>query len=71
MSKAVENLRNYQEQLDEHGIMVGVSRQALDEALSELSELREAVRQHKESMLPEDACEEDRELWALLKQEGE
>ena len=35
----------------------------------QLAELREAVRQHKESMLPEDACEKGRELWALLRQE--
>jgi len=41
----------------------------LAEKDAQLAELREAVKRHKESMLPEDACEEDRELWALL-QEG-
>ena len=40
MSGAARHLRKYQEQLDQHGIMVGVSKQALDEALAQLTELQ-------------------------------
>ncbi len=31
---AIEQLRDHQQQLDEHGVMVGVSRQAVDEVLA-------------------------------------
>ena len=40
MSEAEENLRKHQNQLDPEGIMIGVSRQALTEVLSELSEAK-------------------------------
>lgn len=43
MSKASDNLRTHQEQLDEGGIMVGVSRQAVAETLDELDNLRRAA----------------------------
>lgn len=36
MSEATEQLRNHQTQLDIDGIMVGVSRQAIDECLQEI-----------------------------------
>ena len=36
MSEATEQLRNHQTQLDMDGIMVGVSRQAIDECLYEI-----------------------------------
>lgn len=39
-SGAEQNLRENQQQLDLDGIMVGVSRQALDEVLAELTRLR-------------------------------
>lgn len=35
MSKATDNLRDHQQQLDEYGVMVGVSRQAIEEVLAE------------------------------------
>ena len=44
MSEASENLRYHQKQLDEDGVMVGVSRQAVEETLLELMQLREAVK---------------------------
>lgn len=44
MSAAVENLKSNQRQLDMDGCEVGVSRQALDEAISEYSELMEALK---------------------------
>lgn len=37
---AVENLRKHQTQLDEDGVMIGVSRQAVGETLVELARLR-------------------------------
>ena len=43
MSEAEKQLREHQERLDFDGVMVGVSRQALDEVLTELAELREAA----------------------------
>lgn len=43
MSAATENLRNNQEQADRDGIMVKVSRQAVDETLVEVEQLRAAV----------------------------
>jgi hypothetical protein len=43
MSEASENLRYHQTQLDEDGCMVGVSRQAVEETLLELAQLREAA----------------------------
>lgn len=36
-TEAIEALKKYQKQLDADGIMVGVSRQALDEVLEYLS----------------------------------
>jgi len=51
MREAIEQLTNHQQQLDQDGIMVGVSRQAVDEVLAslaardaEIARLREAVR---------------------------
>ena len=44
MSAATEQLRTHQEQLDADGIMVGVSRQAIDETLTELDNLKHAAR---------------------------
>ena len=43
MSAAAENLKSHQRQLDADGTEVGVSRQALDEALSEYAELLGAL----------------------------
>lgn len=43
MSAATDNLRDNQTQLDADGCMVGVSRQALDEALAELETLRSSL----------------------------
>lgn len=50
MSAAIEQLTNHQQQLDQDGIMVGVSRQAVDEVLAalaardaEIAWLREAL----------------------------
>lgn len=37
---AIQNLKQYQDQLDENGIFVGVSRQALDEALAYIDTLQ-------------------------------
>ena len=37
---AVDVLRDHQQQLDMDGVMVGVSRQAIDEVLTELATLR-------------------------------
>jgi len=34
MNEAIENLRTHQKQLDQDGVMVGVSRQALDETIA-------------------------------------
>ena len=39
-TEAEKNLRECQRQLDADGVMVGVSRQALDEVLTELQRLR-------------------------------
>ena len=43
MTEAENQLRNYQRQLDADGIMVGVSRQAIDEVLAEIERLRAIV----------------------------
>jgi len=50
MREAIEQLTNHQQQLDQDGIMVGVSRQAVDEVLAslaardaEIARLREAL----------------------------
>ena len=40
MSEAEKQLREHQQQLDADGIMVGVSRQALDETLAQLTKLQ-------------------------------
>lgn len=45
MSKATDHLRDHQQQLDEDGVMVGVSRQAVVETLAEIEQLREALRE--------------------------
>ena len=44
MSAASEQLRSHQEQLDADGIMVGVSRQAVDETLAQYNALRNALK---------------------------
>lgn len=44
MSKVTDNLRDHQRQLDEDGVMVGVSRQAVVETLAEIEQLREALK---------------------------
>ena len=44
MSAASEQLRTHQEQLDADGIMVGVSRQAVDETLAQYNALRNALK---------------------------
>ncbi len=41
--KAVEILKNQQEQCDQDGIMVRVSRQALDELLDELNQITDVI----------------------------
>ena len=53
LRKAIEALREHQQQLDHDGVMVGVSRQALDEVLDtlakqgqEIERLREAARKY-------------------------
>ena len=62
MSEAEKQLREHQERLDFDGVMVGVSRQALDEVLTELTELREAVQNYLDT-----GCYEHRDaLLALL-----
>lgn len=43
MKPAEQNLRDNQTQLDMDGVMVGVSRQALEETLDELEKLRGAL----------------------------
>lgn len=43
MLEAENQLRNFQQQLDADGIMVGVSRQAVDEVLTEIERLRAIV----------------------------
>ena len=40
MSEAIEQLRNHQRQHDEEGIFVGVSRQALEETLEQITALQ-------------------------------
>ena len=44
LAPAIQNLTDHQRQLDMDGIFVGVSRQALDEVLTELPRLLEALR---------------------------
>lgn len=44
MNEAIEHLRNCQRQLDRDGVEVGVSRQALDETLDELEQMRSRIR---------------------------
>ena len=51
LAEAIQQLTTYQRQLDEHGIEVGVSRQALDEVLQAVAaapELLEALRAAEE-----------------------
>lgn len=43
MTPAEQNLRDHQTQLDMDGVMVGVSRQAIDEVLAEIERLRAAL----------------------------
>jgi len=43
MHAAIENLKTHQQQLDADGCMVGVSRQALDEALLLIDNLTAAL----------------------------
>jgi len=40
---AIDNLRNNQQQLDQDGVMVGVSRQALDAVLAYIDTMRDTV----------------------------
>ena len=40
---AIDNLRNNQQQLDQDGVMVGVSRQALDEVLAHIDAQRDEM----------------------------
>ena len=40
---AIDNLRNNQQQLDQDGVIVGVSRQALDEVLAYIDAMRDTV----------------------------
>lgn len=44
MSAATENMRNNQEQADRDGIMVKVSRQAVDETLAEYDAMLDALK---------------------------
>jgi len=44
MTPAEQNLRSHQRQLDADGVMVGVSRQAIDETLFELERLRRGLQ---------------------------
>ena len=53
---AFNSLADHQEQIDESGVMCGVSRQALHEIMSGLRELREQVNRQAE----------DEALWFLL-----
>ncbi len=45
---AYQSLRENQTQLDDHGEMVAVSRQALDEVLDQLDEARKALKFYAE-----------------------
>jgi len=56
MSKASENLRTHQKQLDADGIMVGVSRQAVDETLAQYNLMQSAL---------EKIVEHERGQWAM------
>ena len=42
-SEAIENLKQYQQQVDEEGVRVAVSRQALDETLAYLAAAEECL----------------------------
>lgn len=44
MSAATDNLRNYQQQLDMDGVIVGVSRQAVHETLEQYAEMLAALK---------------------------
>ena len=48
MSEAIEQLKNHQKQLDADGVMVGVSRQALDEVLDRIAELESKLDECKQ-----------------------
>jgi len=50
MTKAEENLRDEQRQLDPDGIEVGVSRQAVDEVLAETKRLRKVELIFKDAL---------------------
>lgn len=45
MTPAEQNLRDHQTQLDMDGVMVGVSRQAIDEVLAEIERLRHTLHE--------------------------
>lgn len=51
MNKAIENLKTNQTQLDQDGTMVGVSRQALDEALLLTDNLIALAAQYRNDMM--------------------
>jgi hypothetical protein len=54
---AVENLRNHQQQLDADGIMVGVSRQALEETLAHVELLWELLHRIRNDLAPIHYCD--------------
>lgn len=59
LTDAERSLREHQIQIDEDGIMCGVSRQALHEVLAELAALREKLTRAREALEP----------WALWAQD--
>jgi hypothetical protein len=72
MSNASEHLADNQQQLDADGTMVGVSRQALEETLAELKQLRDVNKGEKifgqiESTTP---VLTKRELFAAMAMQG-
>lgn len=51
MNAAIEQLKTHQTQLDQDGVMVGVSRQALDEALALTDNLVALAAQYRDDLL--------------------
>jgi len=47
MSEAINQLKNHQQQLDADGVMVGVSRQALEEVLERIAALEKVAEAAK------------------------
>lgn len=63
VSPAVAHLWEYQEQLDADGVMVGVSRQALDEMLQQYLGLLEALIAFRAAMCADIPCGPEYNSW--------